>query len=137
MCGMKPVERESEHVNLHRIGMLRDEFPEAWSEGSLDFDKLKEALGEFTDDSSERYIFSWSGKRDALRILQTPTRGTLVPARDESFEFDETRNLFIEGDNLEVLKLLYKSYFRSVKLIYIDPPFNTGGDFIYPDNFRS
>jgi len=136
VCGMKPVERESEPVNLRRISMLRDEFPEAWSEGKLDFDKLKAALGEFTDISSERYIFSWSGKRDALRILQTPTWGTLVPARDESVEFDKTRNLFIEGDNLEVLKLLYKSYFKRVKLIYVDPPFNTGGDFIYPDNYR-
>jgi adenine-specific DNA-methyltransferase len=133
---MEPVERESEPVNRRRIDLLRAEFPEAWSEGKLGFDKLKEALGEFTDASSERYSFSWSGKRDALRILQTPTRGTLVPARVESVEFDETGNLFIEGDNLEVLKLLYKSYFRRVKLIYIDPPFNTGGDFIYPDNFR-
>jgi len=133
---MGAINRSSEPINEHRLAILKEELPEIWTEGKIDFDKLKETLGETIDDSSERYSFSWSGKRDALRILQTPTRGTLVPARDESIDFDETENLFIEGDNLEVLKLLYKSYFRRVKLIYIDPPFNTGGDFIYPDNFR-
>jgi adenine-specific DNA-methyltransferase len=133
---MRTVSRESEPINEHRIAVLKKEFPEIWTEDRIDFDKLKETLGETIDDSSERYSFSWSGKRDALRILQTPTRSTLAPTRDESVDFDETKNLFIEGDNLEALKLLYKSYFRRVKLIYIDPPFNTGGDFIYPDNFR-
>ena len=84
---------------------------------------------------SERYSFTWAGKRDAIRLLQMPSRATLLPAPDESVNWDETKHLFIEGDNLEVLKLLYKAYFGRVKMIYIDPPYNTGNDFIYPDNF--
>ena len=107
--------------------------PEAFSESKIDFEKLRAALGDLVEDSPERYAFSWAGKRDAIRLLQTPTRATLVPAPEESLDFETTRNLFIEGDNLEALKLLYKPYFGRVKLIYIDPPYNTGNDFIYPD----
>jgi adenine-specific DNA-methyltransferase len=103
--------------------------------GKVDFQKLRDALGNVVDDRAERYSFSWAGKRDAIRLLQTPSRATLVPCSDESVNWDSTKNLFIEGDNLEVLKLLYKSYAGRVKLIYIDPPYNTGQDFIYPDNF--
>ena len=87
------------------------------------------------DNHAERYNFTWAGKRDAIRILNTPIESTLKPCRDESLYFDTSPNLFIEGDNLEVLKLLYKSYFGRVKAIYIDPPYNTGGDFVYPDNY--
>ena len=88
------------------------------------------------EEEIERYRFTWAGKRDAIQILQVPTRATLVPSREESVDFDATGNIFIEGDNLEVLKLLYKPYFASVKAIYIDPPYNTGSDFIYRDNYK-
>jgi len=114
---------------------LRAVFPEAFTEGKVDFLKLRAALGSSVDDSPERYTFSWAGKREAIRILQTPSRATLVPCRDESVRFEDTANLFIEGDNLETLKLLYKAYFGHVKVIYIDPPYNTGNDFIYPDDY--
>ena len=105
---------------------------------SVDFEKLKAELGNFTDlfeSRRERYGMEWPGKKDALKLIQTPTYGTLTPARDESVNFDTTGNLFIEGDNLEVLKILQKSYYGKVKMIYIDPPYNTGKEFIYPDNF--
>jgi adenine-specific DNA-methyltransferase len=111
-------------------------FPEVACEGRIDLDKLRLVLGEAIDDRPERYTFSWAGKRDAIRILAEPSRATLVPDRPQSLDFDGTGNVFIEGDNLEVLKLLYKSYFGRVKMIYIDPPYNTGNDFVYPDNFR-
>lgn len=118
-----------------RLTALRELFPEAFTEGKLDLAKFREAAGEIVDDRAERYSFSWAGKRDAIRLLQAPSRATLVPCPEESVDWDNTSNLFIEGDNLEVLKLLYKSYAGRVKLIYIDPPYNTGQDFIYPDNF--
>jgi adenine-specific DNA-methyltransferase len=105
---------------------------------SVDFEKLKAELGTFTDlfeNRRERYGMDWPGKKDALRLIQTPSYATLKPCRDESINFDTTENLFIEGDNLEVLKLLQKSYYGKVKMIYIDPPYNTGKEFIYPDNF--
>jgi adenine-specific DNA-methyltransferase len=87
------------------------------------------------DDQPERYSFSWAGKRNATQLLQTPSYATLIPAENESINFDTSQNLFLEGDNLEVLKLLYKSYSGRVKMIYLDPPYNTGNDFVYPDNF--
>lgn len=118
-----------------QVAWLRQLFPECITEGKIDFDKLRATLGEEVDSRPERYSFSWAGKRDAIRLLQTPSRATLIPAEKESVNFDETGHLFIEGDNLEVLKLLYKPYFGRVKMIYIDPPYNTGNDFIYPDNF--
>ena len=124
------------NLNADRLQALQGLVPEAFSEGKIDFEKLRAALGELVDDAPERYAFSWAGKRDAMRLLQTPTRATLVPAPEESLDFDATHNLFIEGDNLEVLKLLYKPYFGRVKMIYIDPPYNTGNDFIYPDDYR-
>ncbi len=105
---------------------------------SLDFEKLKAELGTFTDvfdNRRERYGLDWPGKKDALRIIQQPSIATLKPDREESVNFDETGNLFIEGDNLEVLKLLQKSYYGKVKMIYIDPPYNTGNEFIYPDSY--
>ena len=118
-----------------RIEQLKTLFPEVVSEGKVDFEKLRQSLGEIVDDRPERYSFTWAGKKDAIRLLQTPSRATLVPVPEESVNFDATHNLFIEGDNLEVLKLLYKSYARRVKMIYIDPPYNTGNDFVYRDNF--
>ncbi len=129
------VEREAGHVLAGKMEQLRQVFPEAFSEGKIDWEKLRESLGEDVDTRAERYSFSWAGKRDAVRLLQTPSRAALVPAKTESVNFDDTQNVFIEGDNLEVLKLLYKPYFGRVKMIYIDPPYNTGNDFVYPDNY--
>lgn len=105
---------------------------------SVDFEKLKAELGTFTDlfeNRRERYGMDWPGKKDAIRLIQTPSAATLKPCRKESVNFDTTENLFIEGDNLEVLKLLQKSYYGKVKMICIDPPYNTGKEFIYPDNY--
>ncbi len=131
----QPVEDTSADVFEDRLATLRQLFPEAFGEGGIDFECLRASLGDEIDGRPERYTFSWAGKRDAMRILQTPTRATLTPAPEESVEWDTTQHLFIEGDNLEVLKLLYKPYFGRVKMIYIDPPYNTGNDFIYPDNY--
>lgn len=111
-------------------------FPEARTEGGkIDFDRLKLALGEMIDVARERYGLTWPGKADCFRTIQAPSLGTLRPLPGESVNWDGTQNLILEGDNLEVLKLLQKSYLSKVKLIYIDPPYNTGNDFIYPDNF--
>lgn len=129
------VETASVDVLKERLEELRALYPDVFSEGKIDFEKLKAALGEEVEESPERYSFTWAGKRDAIRILQTPSRATLIPARDESLDFDTTQNIFIEGDNLESLKLLYKPYFGRVKMIYIDPPYNTGNDFVYHDKF--
>lgn len=117
------------------IAALRQLFPEVACEGKIDFDKLRQLLGEYVEDEKERYNFTWNGKGKALRLSQQPSRGTLRPCPEESKDWDTTENLYIEGDNLEVLKLLQKSYHGKVKMIYIDPPYNTGNDFVYPDNY--
>ena len=118
-----------------RLENLKKLFPEFFTEGKLDVPKLQELLAEDVEGGAERYRFTWTGKRDAIQLLQTPTRATLTPCREESVGFDATGNVFIEGDNLEVLKLLYKPYFGEVKAIYIDPPYNRGGDYVYNDNY--
>lgn len=118
-----------------QIARLKELFPEAFTEDKVDFDKLRATLGDLVDDGPERYTFTWAGERDAIRLLQIPTRATLVPCQEESVNFDATEHVFIEGDNLEVLKLLYKPYFGRVKMIYIDPPYNTGKERIYADNY--
>jgi adenine-specific DNA-methyltransferase len=111
-------------------------FPEIRTEdGKLDFERLKLALGETVDVGKERYGMSWPGKAECFKTIQMPSVGTLRPCPEDSVNFDTTENLIIEGDNLEVLKLLQKSYLGKVKMIYIDPPYNTGNDFIYPDNY--
>jgi adenine-specific DNA-methyltransferase len=135
MTARRPVARHTPDLVDHRAAILRDLYPEAFSEGRVDFDRLRAALGDLVDDRPERYTFSWAGKRDAIRLLQTPTAATLLPCEDASIDFDATGHLFIEGDNLEALKLLFKPYFGRVKMIYIDPPYNTGNDFIYPDDY--
>lgn len=112
-------------------------FPEVRTEGGkLDFERLMLALGEMVDVGRERYGMNWPGKADCFRTIQQASQATLRPCVEESVEFDSTGNMIIEGDNLEVLKLLQKSYLGKVKMIYIDPPYNTGNDFIYPDNYR-
>ena len=126
----------SRNVSAERLAHLRELFPEAFTEGKLDTDKLNQLLGGNIADALERYGLSWSGKSEAIKNIQTLTSGTLLPAPDESVNFDATENLIIEGDNLEVLKLLQGGYHGRVKMIYIDPPYNTGGDFIYPDNYK-
>jgi len=118
-----------------RLEMLRNLFPEAFAEGKLDLAKFRDAVGDIADDRPEKYSFGWSGKRDAIRVLQMPSRATLVPCPNESIGWEKTKNVFIEGDNLEVLKLLYRSYAGRVKLIYIDPPYNIDADVLYPDSF--
>lgn len=119
--------------NIKRLMTL---FPEVVTEGKVDFEKLKQLLGEYVDDSNERYNFAWNGKGRALRLSQTPSLGTLRPCKKESKNWETTQNLYIEGDNLEVLKLLQKSYYGKIKIIYIDPPYNTGTDFVYKDDFH-
>lgn len=119
-----------------KLNALRQLLPEAFSEGKIDWEKLKATLGEDVNFANERYVLNWAGKSEAFKVLQTPTSKSLIPAKEESVNFDETENIFIEGENLEVLKVLQKSYFGKVKMIYIDPPYNTGNDsFIYPDKF--
>src|SRR5215471_3617830 len=111
-------------------------FPEIRTEdGKIDFERLKLALGDMVDVGKERYGMNWPGKADCFKTIQAPSLGTLRPCPEESVNFDTTENLIIEGDNLEVLKLLQKSYLGKVKMIYLDPPYNTGNDFIYPDNY--
>jgi adenine-specific DNA-methyltransferase len=123
-------------IVAENVSKLKGLFPEAFTEGKVDFDALKEVLGEYVDGRDERYSFTWNGKSKARMLAQTPSTGTLRPCKDESVDWDSTQNLFIEGDNLEVLKLLQKSYHKKVKMIYIDPPYNTGNDFVYKDHFR-
>ena len=123
-------------IGEENIKKLMTMFPEVVTEGKVDFEKLRQVLGEYVDDSNERYNFTWNGKGRALRLSQTPSLGTLRPCKEESKNWDTTQNLYIEGDNLEVLKLLQKSYYGKIKMIYIDPPYNTGKDFVYRDNFH-
>jgi len=124
------------NITEDNIRKLKSLFPEVFNEGSIDYDVLKQLLGENVDNKEERYGLNWHGKRQARQLALTPSRGTLRPCKDESVDWHNTKNLMIEGDNLEVLKLLQKSYAGKVKLIYIDPPYNTGKDFVYSDNFQ-
>ncbi|MEE9394840.1 MAG: site-specific DNA-methyltransferase [Planctomycetota bacterium] len=126
----------SADVVAENVEHLRSLFPEAFTEGKVDFEVLKQLLGGLVDEREEKYGLNWHGKRRARQLALTPSTGTLRPCPEESVDWDTTQNLMIEGDNLEVLKLLQKSYSGKVKLIYIDPPYNTGKDFVYPDNFR-
>ena len=126
----------SHDVDGERLGALRALFPEAWSDGTLNVEKLAQLVGQSPAPKAERYGLSWAGKAEAHRVVQSLSTGTLRPAPQESVNFETSGNLILEGDNLEVLKLLQKSYARRVKMIYIDPPYNTGNEFIYPDNFR-
>lgn len=133
---MKKLDGKSMNIVNENIEKLKEIFPEVFSEDKIDFEKLQEELGAFTDKENERYNFTWNGKQEAKKIAQTPSTGTLRPCKEESKNFDTTQNLYIEGDNLEVLKLLQKSYHKKVKMIYIDPPYNTGKDFVYKDNYK-
>lgn len=114
---------------------LKQLFPEAFSEGAINFDELRRILGEWVDPKGERFGLHWTGKANAVRVIQQPSVACLSPERSLSEDFDEADNIVIQGDNLECLKLLQKSYFGAVHAIYIDPPYNTGNDFVYNDDF--
>ena len=133
---MDKMDGRSKDLLKENIEQLKQLFPEVCCEDKIDFDKLKQVLGEYVDDDRERYNFTWNGKGRSLRLSQTPSLGTLRPCKEESKDWDSTQNLYIEGDNLEVLKLLQKSYYGKVKMIYIDPPYNTGHDFVYKDDYN-
>ena len=133
---MKMLEGISMDLTEDNLNKLNEIFPEVFEEGKIDFEKLRLILGDNIEDKEERYEFTWNGKQDAIRIAQTPSTGTLRPDKESSKNWDDTENLYIEGDNLEVLKLLQKSYFTSIDCIYIDVPYNTGKDFVYRDNFK-
>lgn len=127
----------SMEIKQEQISKLKQLFPEVFTEGDkIDWEKLKSTLGENIDVGKERFGLNWAGKSNCFKLIQQPSTGTLIPAKEESINFDTTENLFIEGDNLEVLKLLQKAYFGKVKMIYIDPPYNTGNDFVYSDDYK-
>lgn len=130
-----PETKSAEIIN-DNIETLRALFPEAFTEGKVDFEVLRQLLGDTVDEREEKFGLNWHGKRQARQFALTPSTGTLRPCPEDSVDWDTTQNLMIEGDNLEVLKLLQKSYAGKVKLIYIDPPYNTGKDFVYPDNYQ-
>lgn len=127
---------ESMNIIEDNIEKLKTIFPEVFTENKIDFEKLQAVLGNYIETENERYNFTWNGKQKALRLAQTPSTGTLRPCKEESKNWDSTKNLYIEGDNLEVLKLLQKSYHNKIKMIYIDPPYNTNEDYIYPDDYK-
>ncbi len=130
------MDGKSLDTKFDKFEKLKEIIPEAFTEDKIDWEKLKAALGEDINFENERYNLNWAGKSDAFRVLQQRTSATLKPVKEESVNFDDTENVFIEGENLEVLKVLQKSYFGKIKMIYIDPPYNTGNDsFIYPDKF--
>ena len=131
MSGTTPDLTES---NIEKLKQL---FPEIITDGKIDFEKLEILLGKEIDDTPERYNFTWHGKRETMQFAQQPSKGTLRPIKEKSKNWDTTGNLYIEGDNLEVLKLLQKSYHNKVKMVYIDPPYNTGNEFVYKDNFKN
>ena len=130
------MDGKSLNITEEKLNQLKEISPEAFTENKIDWEKIKAALGGDIEFKNERYVLNWAGKSDAFRALQSPSTDTLVPCKEESVNFDSTGNIFIEGENLEVLKVLQKAYFGKIKMIYIDPPYNTGNDtFIYPDRF--
>ena len=130
-------ESRSTDVVAQNLDQLRALFPEVFIEEKVNFQLLKQLLGDAVDEREEKYGLNWHGKRQARQLALTPSIGTLRPCPDDSVDWDMAQNLMIEGDNLEVLKLLQKSYSGKVKVIYIDPPYNTGKDFVYPDDYRN
>lgn len=133
---MEKMSGESMNLLNENIEKLKALFPEIVTDGKIDFDMLKTLLGEEVDASNEKYSFNWVGKRNCIKFAQTPSTGTLIPCKEKSVDFDNTQNIYIEGDNVEALKLLQKTYFGKIKMIYIDPPYNTGNDFVYHDDYK-
>ena len=134
---MDKIESLSLNLEKNNIDKIKELFPEAVEEGKINFDMLRAMLGEEVDDSKEKYQFTWNGKAKSIKLAQTPSSATLRPCKEKSKNWDTTENIYIEGDNLEVLKQLQKTYYGKIKMIYIDPPYNTGNDFVYHDDFRS
>ena len=134
MDKMNGLSLDLEKQNIERIKEL---FPEAVEEGKINFEVLKAFLGNEVDESREKYQFTWNGKAKAIKLAQTPSSATLRPCKEKSKNWNTTKNLYIEGDNLEVLKQLQKTYYGKTRMIYIDPPYNTGTDFVYHDNFKN
>lgn len=140
---MDKMDGLSLNLEKNNIDKIKELFPEAVEEGKINFDMLRAMLGDDVDDSKEKYQFTWNGKAKSIKLAQTPSSATLRPCKNEknsngepkSKNWDTTENLYIEGDNLEVLKQLQKTYYGKIKMIYIDPPYNTGNDFVYSDNF--
>lgn len=132
---MNRIDGLSLNLERNNIEKIKELFPEAVEEGKIDFDMLRAMLGDEVDDSKEKYQFTWNGKVKSIKLAQTPSSATLRPCKEKSKNWDTTENLYVEGDNLEVLKQLQKTYYGKIKMIYIDPPYNTGKDFVYHDNF--
>ncbi len=142
---MEKLKMHSPNLTQDNISRIRDLFPGCVTEAkgedgsvklAVDFDQLRQELAEsIVEGPQERYHLNWPGKREALLTANAPIAKTLRPCREESVDFDATKNIFIEGDNLDALKLLQETYLGKVKIIYIDPPYNTGQDFIYKDNY--
>ena len=135
LTAQSPETKSADQV-AENLARLRALFPEIITEDGVNVDVLKQLLGKTVTDADEKYGLNWHGKRKARQIALTPSTGTLRPCPEESVDWEKTRNLMIEGDNLEVLKLLQKSYAGKIKVISIDPPYNTGGDFVYEDDFQ-
>jgi len=132
---MEKMNGKSMDLLQENIEYVKSLFPSAVSDGKINFDVLKQFLGEAIDESKEKYQFTWNGKSNSIKMAQAPSTMTLLPCKEISKNWDNTKNLFIEGDNFEVLKQLQKTYFGKVRMIYIDPPYNTGRDFVYKDSF--
>lgn len=132
---MDRLDSLSLNLEKNNIDKIKELFPEAVEEGKINFDMLRAMLGDEVDDSKEKYQFTWNGKAKSIKLAQTPSSATLRPCKEKSKNWKDTENLYIEGDNLEVLKQLQKTYYGRIKMIYIDPPYNTGNDFVYNDNF--
>lgn len=130
-----PFDLNSDDVAARKRADLKMLFPEVFNEDKIDLDQLRRVMGDWVDEGTERFGLTWPGKAACMKVIQAPATGALRPDRAESVNFDASDNVFIEGDNLEVLKLLQQAYFGSIKAIYIDPPYNTGGEFIYPDRY--
>src|SRR5690625_4133455 len=136
MSELKRMSGETLNLTKENIDKLKELFPEVLTEDQIDFEKLRLILGDEVNDKPEKYSFTWNGKNNAIKLAQQPSTGTLRTNKEKSKNWDTTENLYIEGDNLEVLKLLQKSYAGEIKVIYIDPPYNTGNEFIYEDDFK-
>ena len=135
MVDIERVSSQSMDIEKADLEKFRAVFPQCFSEGKLDISKLLALFGQYDDNDFEKYKFEWKGKSECYRIAGKRSTGTLRPCPEESVNFDTTKNIYIEGDNLEVLKLLQSSYYNKIKMIYIDPPYNTGNDFVYEDDF--
>lgn len=134
---MNKLDMKSKDIVEENISKISELFPNCIREGKIDFDMLKQELSkDIIEEGKEKYQLTWPGKKESILVANTPSQNILRPLREKSVDFDNTKNIYIEGDNLEVLKILQESYLNKVKCIYIDPPYNTGNDFIYQDNFK-